>query len=80
VASASQTPYAAMSVNGISLEYRRLACDPSVSELVLLHEGLGGVASWRGFPKRLALATGRSAFVNSRAGYSGSDAIALPRR
>ena len=69
-----------MSVNGISLEYRRLAGDPSLSELVLLHEGLGGVASWRDFRERLALATGRSVFVYSRAGYGGSDAIALPRR
>lgn len=69
-----------MSVNGISLEYRRLAGDPSLSELVLLHEGLGGVASWRDFRERLALATGRSVFVYSRAGNGGSDAIALPRR
>ena len=41
---------------------------------VLLHEGLGCVALWRDFPKRLAEITGRPVFAYSRAGYGQSDA------
>jgi pimeloyl-ACP methyl ester carboxylesterase len=46
---------------------------------VLLHEGLGCVAMWRGFPALLAAATGCGVFVWSRAGYGGSDPVAPPR-
>ena len=47
--------------------------------LVFLHEGLGCVAMWRGFPARLSAATGCPALVYSRQGYGGSDPVALPR-
>jgi pimeloyl-ACP methyl ester carboxylesterase len=47
--------------------------------LVFLHEGLGCAASWRDFPADLARATGCGALVYSRAGYGGSDPVALPR-
>ena len=47
--------------------------------LVFLHEGLGSVGLWRGFPEKLAKATGLGAFVYSRAGYGASDAVPLPR-
>jgi pimeloyl-ACP methyl ester carboxylesterase len=47
--------------------------------LVLLHEGLGCVALWRDFPRKLAAATGFGVFVYSRLGYGASDTIALPR-
>ncbi|MGD8710302.1 MAG: alpha/beta hydrolase [Ectothiorhodospiraceae bacterium] len=47
--------------------------------LVFLHEGLGSAALWKGFPERVAAATGLGALVYSRAGYGGSDPIALPR-
>ena len=47
--------------------------------LVFLHEGLGCVAMWRDFPKRLAEATGSGALVYSRAGYGNSDPAELPR-
>jgi pimeloyl-ACP methyl ester carboxylesterase len=40
--------------------------------IVFLHEGLGSRAAWRGFPARVAGATGLSALVYSRAGYGGS--------
>ncbi|MDP6183608.1 MAG: alpha/beta hydrolase [Gammaproteobacteria bacterium] len=68
-----------MSVNGVSLEYRRIVGNPALPALVLLHQGLGCNALWRDFPDRLALATGRSVLLYSRAGYGGSDAIPLPR-
>jgi pimeloyl-ACP methyl ester carboxylesterase len=47
--------------------------------LVLLHEGLGCVALWRDFPRRLVEATGFGVFVWSRAGYGKSDPVSLPR-
>ncbi len=47
--------------------------------LVLLHEGLGCVALWRDFPRRLAEATGFGVFAWSRAGYGKSDPVSLPR-
>ena len=47
--------------------------------LVLLHEGLGCVAMWKEFPRRLAEATGCGVLVYSRAGYGRSDPCDLPR-
>ena len=47
--------------------------------IVLLHEGLGCVAMWRGFPERLAEATGLGVFAWSRAGYGASDPVTPPR-
>jgi pimeloyl-ACP methyl ester carboxylesterase len=47
--------------------------------LVFLHEGLGCVAMWRGFPAEVADDTGARAFVYSRRGYGRSDPVPLPR-
>jgi len=47
--------------------------------IVMLHEGLGCVALWRDFPRRLAGATGFGVFAYSRAGYGRSDTTELPR-
>ena len=47
--------------------------------LVFLHDGIGCVATWRDFPAELARATACGALVYSRAGYGGSDPVALPR-
>lgn len=47
--------------------------------LVLLHEGLGSVSTWRDFPAALARETGLGVFVWSRAGYGKSDPVELPR-
>jgi pimeloyl-ACP methyl ester carboxylesterase len=47
--------------------------------LVLLHEGLGCVELWRGFPATLHDATGRRVVVSSRAGYGHSGRARLPR-
>jgi pimeloyl-ACP methyl ester carboxylesterase len=47
--------------------------------IVMLHEGLGCVALWRDFPAKLAAASGCGVFAYSRAGYGGSERIALPR-
>jgi pimeloyl-ACP methyl ester carboxylesterase len=47
--------------------------------LVLLHEGLGSVRLWRGFPERLANATHRRTIVFSRYGHGQSDPPPKPR-
>jgi len=47
--------------------------------LVFLHEGLGCVAGWKGFPAEIAAATGCGALIYSRAGYGRSDPVSLPR-
>ncbi|HET6870464.1 MAG TPA: GNAT family N-acetyltransferase [Solirubrobacteraceae bacterium] len=46
---------------------------------MLLHEGLGSVGLWRGFPERLAEATGRRTIAFSRYGHGQSDPPAKPR-
>lgn len=48
----------------------------SVPPIVLLHEGLGSVALWRGFPQALADATSRRVFAYSRLGHGRSEALA----
>jgi pimeloyl-ACP methyl ester carboxylesterase len=58
-------------VGGVELETSEIAgAEPA---LVFLHEGLGSLALWRGFPARLAEATGRRALVYSRVGHGFSD-------
>ena len=58
-------------IEGMPLEYRMIgsSCAPTI---VLLHEGLGSVATWGKFPDRLAERIGASVFVYSRAGYGAS--------
>ncbi len=46
---------------------------------MLLHEGLGSVGLWRGFPERLAEATGRRTVAFSRFGHGQSDPPLKPR-
>ena len=65
---------------GRQLEYSHWRVHASAGPtLVLLHEGLGSVAMWKGFPERLALHTGCDVFAYSRAGYGHSDKTHLPR-
>ena len=71
-----------LTVDGVQLECRRVAGQADASgapTLVLLHEGLGCVGLWKGFPERLAQATGLNVFLWSRAGFGRSDLITLPR-
>lgn len=69
-----------LEIDGTRLECRRAGSAPDEAPtIVFLHEGLGSVSTWRDFPDALAAATGCGAFVYSRAGYGGSDSVALPR-
>jgi pimeloyl-ACP methyl ester carboxylesterase len=47
--------------------------------IVMLHEGLGCIAMWRDFPRKLSEQTGFGVFAWSRAGYGYSDPAELPR-
>lgn len=47
--------------------------------LVLLHEALGHIDMWKGFPEQLAQATGLDLLVYERRGYGRSSPITLPR-
>jgi pimeloyl-ACP methyl ester carboxylesterase len=68
-----------VAVRGRSLEYQRYAGRVSgAPSIVLLHEGLGSVAMWRDFPKRVADATGCPVVVYSRYGYGRSDVLQAP--
>ena len=61
------------------LELLEIPGNPDEPALVLLHEGLGSVGLWRGFPERLADATGRRTVAFSRFGHGQSDPPQKPR-
>jgi pimeloyl-ACP methyl ester carboxylesterase len=69
-----------ISVQGHRLEFEFSRAGPVAPVIVFLHEGLGSLAMWRDFPRRIVQATGCDALVYSRFGYGQSDPIAAPRR
>jgi pimeloyl-ACP methyl ester carboxylesterase len=76
----SDAPHGAIAVDGRRLEAAAFGPPPDVQPtIVLLHEGLGSAGLWRGFPKRLASATGFGVLSFSRFGYGRSDPVPLPR-
>ena len=73
-----------LSVGDARLEYRWLRASTHghraiTPAIVMLHEGLGSVATWRDFPSALCTATDCDVLVYSRAGYGGSSPCTLPR-
>jgi pimeloyl-ACP methyl ester carboxylesterase len=52
---------------------------PDLAPLVFLHEGLGSLRLWRGFPAAVVACSGRSALVWSRHGYGASGPARRPR-
>jgi pimeloyl-ACP methyl ester carboxylesterase len=66
-------------IDGRRIEAVELPGDPSRRTVVLLHEGLGSVGLWRGFPAALAAATGRRVLAFSRFGHGRSEPPARPR-
>jgi pimeloyl-ACP methyl ester carboxylesterase len=65
-------------VRGGRLEVQTIAGSASRPTLVLLHEGLGSISSWREFPSQLAAATGNPIVAYSRYGYGNSDVLEAP--
>jgi pimeloyl-ACP methyl ester carboxylesterase len=53
--------------------------DPHRRPLVLLHEGLGSIGLWRGFPAALNDATGRRVIAFARFGHGRSEPPPAPR-
>ncbi len=70
---------ARMQLGGKQIEAGWWGPEPQAAPtLVLLHEGLGCVELWRGFPAELAQATGCGVVAWSRLGYGRSDPAELP--
>jgi pimeloyl-ACP methyl ester carboxylesterase len=69
----SATPEATLALEGGHIEVVDLPGDPKAAPTVLLHEGLGSVGLWRGFPRALAGATGCRTVAFSRYGHGQSD-------
>ena len=72
-------PPTTLTVSRGKLELLDIPGDPTEAPLLLLHEGLGSVGLWRGFPERLAAATGRRTVAFSRFGHGQSDPPPRPR-
>jgi len=68
-----------LAVPGGRVEYVDVPGDPALAPLLFLHEGLGSVRLWRGWPERVAAETGRRAVAYSRLGHGFSDLPAAPR-
>ncbi len=69
----------ALNVCGHELEVLRVRSGrEEAPELVFLHEGLGSVSHWKGFPARVAEATGCPVTVYSRYGSGNSDLLSQP--
>jgi pimeloyl-ACP methyl ester carboxylesterase len=58
--------------SGHQLEYEQIPGNPTI---VFLHEGLGSLAMWKDFPRRLAEAAGCGALIYSRHGYGRSEPL-----
>jgi pimeloyl-ACP methyl ester carboxylesterase len=66
-------------VPGGRVEYLDLPGDPGRPPLLFLHEGLGSVRLWRGWPEAVHAATGRRVVAYSRLGHGFSDLPPAPR-
>jgi pimeloyl-ACP methyl ester carboxylesterase len=68
-----------VTVDGLAVEVVDRPGDGGRRALVLLHEGLGSVGLWRGFPDALHAATGRRVVAFSRFGHGRSEPPRAPR-
>ncbi len=69
-----------LEAGGQRLEYEWIGPGPAEGPtLVLLHSGLGSLATWKDFPAALAQATGLGALVYSRWGHGRSAPLDRPR-
>lgn len=75
----TQATAGTLAAAGFALEIGRVPGTRVGPTLVLLHEGLGSVAQWRGFPAALAARTGLPVLTYSRPGYGRSSPVSLPR-
>jgi pimeloyl-ACP methyl ester carboxylesterase len=67
-------------IDGRRIEYAAIPGDAGLRPtLVFLHEGLGSVALWRDFPRKVARRLNAPAFLYSRFGYGASDGLKAGR-
>jgi pimeloyl-ACP methyl ester carboxylesterase len=67
-------------IDGRCIEYAAIPGDAGAAgTLVFLHEGLGSVALWRDFPRKVATRLRAPALVYSRFGYGASDGLLAKR-
>lgn len=67
------------SVLGATLEYAWFGDRAAAHPVVLLHDSLGSVRTWKDFPERLVAATGRGVLAYSREGFGGSSKLSRAR-
>lgn len=75
--------FVSLAIDGrdISIEYQWVGSTDAEAPLILfLHEGLGSLAMWRGFPEALCLRGGLRGLVYSRPGYGRSTPRAADER
>ncbi len=70
---------AELTLGGRRIELLDLPGDPDRPPLILLHEGLGSIDLWRGFPSELHKASGRRLVAFSRSGHGRSAPPSKPR-
>jgi pimeloyl-ACP methyl ester carboxylesterase len=70
---------ALLDLDGGRIEYEDIPGDDARPALVFMHEGLGSIRLWRGFPARVAEATGRRAVTFARYGHGRSSLPPRPR-
>ncbi len=66
-------------IDGRRIEYAAIPGNAGADTLVFLHEGLGSVALWRDFPRKVAARLRAPALLYSRFGYGASDGLAGKR-
>ncbi len=75
--------YCDVTAGGHRLRVQRIAPHGSSGKggptLVFLHEGLGSIGQWKGFPSKLCRALGLPAIVYDRWGFGASEPLVLPR-
>lgn len=64
---------------GVRLEYTWSGDRGAGPDIVLLHDSLGSVRTWKDFPERLAAATGLAVLAYSRQGFGGSSDLTRAR-
>ncbi len=69
-----------ITIDAMTLEGKWFGPQPPVAPtIVMLHEGLGSLTTWRDFPAQVAEATGAGVFAYSRSGHGHSSLATLPR-
>lgn len=64
--------------NGVNLNIQPVyadLCDRADTVLIFIHEALGSIGQWKGFPQQLCNTLGLNGIVYEREGYGGSSAL-----